>query len=174
MAKKGTRLREFEKNHRVLNISEEQEARKKRKETTKASKAVKEVKAVNEVADESPKSRRHLVKLIGSVVVIIFILMVVMSIKNIFDLREEESALKQRNEELLQLKEELNMELDNVNSKEYIEEQARKELKLVRGNELIFYFPDDWEKIVEDRKNQETQDTQDSKVEKDTTEESNE
>lgn len=168
MAKKGTRLREFEKNHRVLNISEEQEARKKRKETTKATKAVKEV------TDESPKSRRHLVKLIGSAVVIIFILMVVMSIKNIFDLREEESALKQRNEELLQLKEELNMELDNVNSKEYIEEQARKELKLVRGNELIFYFPDDWEKIVEDRKNQENQETQDTKVEKDTTEESNE
>ncbi len=161
MAKKGTRLREFEKNHRVLNISEEQEARKKRKENTKASKAVEEVK---EVAAESPKSRRHLVKLIGSAVVIIFILMVVMSIKNIFDLREEESALKQRNEELLQLKEELNMELDNVNSKEYIEEQARKELKLVRGNELIFYFPDDWEKIVEERKNQE----------KDTTEQSNE
>lgn len=174
MAKKGTRLREFEKNHRVLNISEEQEARKKRKETTKASKAVKEVKAVKvvkEVADESPKNRRHLVKLIGSAVVIIFILMVVMSIKNIFDLREEESALKQRNEELLQLKEELNMELDNVNSKEYIEEQARKELKLVRGNELIFYFPDDWEKIVEERKNQETQD---AKEEKDTTEQSNE
>lgn len=170
MAKKGTRLREFEKNHRVLNISEEQEVRKKRKETTKAAKAVKEVKAAKEVTEESPKSRKHLVKLIGSAVVIIFILMVVMFIKNIFDLREEESALKQKNEELLQLKEELNMELENVNSKEYIEEQARKELKLVRGNELIFYFPDDWEKIVEERKNQETQD---AKEEKDTIEQSN-
>ena len=71
--------------------------------------------------------------------------MVVMSVKNIFDLKEEERALKQRNEELIQLREELLMELNNVNSREYIEEQARKELKLVKGNELIFYFPDDWE-----------------------------
>jgi cell division protein FtsB len=41
------------------------------------------------------------------------------------------------------MKEELTLQLENVNSDEYIEEQARKELKLMKGNELIFYFTED-------------------------------
>lgn len=45
--------------------------------------------------------------------------------------------------ELKNLKEELTMELENVNSDEYIEAQARKSLKLVKGNELIFFFSED-------------------------------
>lgn len=94
-------------------------------------------------------------KFIGVAVVTVFLLMVAVSVKNIFDLKEEERALLQRNEELLQLKEELLMELNNVNSDEYIEEQARKELKLVKGNELIFFFPDDWEKKSAENKKDE-------------------
>ena len=74
-----------------------------------------------------------------------FAVMVSLSVKNIFDLKEEEAALQERNSELIHLKEDLLMTLDNVNSDEFIEEQARKELKLAKGNELIFYFPDDWE-----------------------------
>jgi len=157
MAKKGARLREFEKNHRVLDISTAQEERKKKKE--KRTVLPKEMAAETERFDESaaasgkktgPK-RTSLMRLIGVAVVAVFVLMVVMSIKNIFDLKEEERALLQRNEQLLQLKEELLMEMDNVNSKEYIEEQARKELKLVKGNELIFYFPDNWEETIEER-----------------------
>lgn len=168
MAKKGNRLREFEKNHRVLDISTAQEARRKKKEKkgilsgkgngipaeTDAAAVAAESSAASAAASGGGTSgkRRHLVKLIGMVVVVIFVLMVVMSVKNIFDLKEEERALKQRNEELIQLREELLMELNNVNSREYIEEQARKELKLVKGNELIFYFPDDWDEKVAEKK----------------------
>ena len=166
MAKKGNRLREFEKNHRVLDISTAQEARRKKKEKrgilsgkgagipagTDAAAVAAASSAAAAAGDGTSGKRRHLVKLIGMVVVVIFVLMVVMSVKNIFDLKEEERALKQRNEELIQLREELLMELNNVNSREYIEEQARKELKLVKGNELIFYFPDDWEENVAEKK----------------------
>jgi cell division protein DivIC len=83
--------------------------------------------------------------MIGITVVAVFIVMAAMSVKNIFDLRAEEKVLMAENAELLQLKEEMLLKLDNVNSDEFIEEQARKELKLVKGNELIFYFPEDWE-----------------------------
>ena len=66
-----------------------------------------------------------------------------MSVKNIFDLKAKEDVLLDKQAELKNLKEELTMELENVNSDEYIEAQARKSLKLVKGNELIFFFSED-------------------------------
>ena len=138
MAKKGNRLREFEKTHRVLDISSAQKSRKLKKKE-KAEKA--EAQAGQSTAG------RHInwIRLVGVAVIIVFAVMVSLSVKNIFDLKEEEAALQERNSELIHLKEDLLMTLDNVNSDEFIEEQARKELKLAKGNELIFYFPDDWE-----------------------------
>ena len=149
MAKKGNRLREFEKNHRVLDISTAQEARKKKKERKKIfteTEAAAETEPAAAVSDEKgSRTRINWVRLVGLTVAVIFIIMVAASVKNIFDLKEEERQLQKRNAELLQLREELLLKLENVNSDEFIEEQARKELKLVKGNELIFYFPDDWE-----------------------------
>ena len=144
MAKKGSRLREFEKTHRVLHISSAQEDRKKKKKE-KAEKAAAGTSA--EVQTNQGTASRHInwVRLVGVAVIAVFAVMVSLSVKNIYDLKEEEAALQQKNSELIQLKEELLMTLDNVNSDEFIEEQARKELKLARGNELIFYFPEDWE-----------------------------
>jgi len=141
MAKKGARLREFEKNHRVLDISTAQKARKKKKA---AGAAACDSAAADSAAGKT-RYRFNWVRMTVLAVLIIFILMMILSVKNIYSLKAEESQLKQRNEELLQLKEELMMELDNVNSKEYIEEQARRQLKLVKGNELIFFFPEGWE-----------------------------
>lgn len=145
MAKKGNRLREFEKTHRVLDISSAQENRKQKKKE-KAEKASAEMDSAGAKAEQKTADRHiNWVKLAGVAVIIVFAVMVSLSIKNIFDLKEEEAALQERNSELILLKEELLMTLDNVNSDEFIEEQARKELKLAKGNELIFYFPENWE-----------------------------
>ena len=145
MAKKGNRLREFEKTHRVLDISSAQESRKQKKKE-KAEKAETETASADVQASQKTVGRHtNWVKLIGVAVIIVFAIIISLSVKNIFDLKEEEAALQERNSELTLLKEDLMMKLDNVNSDEFIEEQARKELKLAKGNELIFYFPDDWE-----------------------------
>jgi cell division protein FtsB len=145
MAKKGNRLREFEKTHRVLDISSAQASRKQKKKE-KAEKAEAEITSADTQAGQSTAGRHiNWVRLVGVAVIIVFAVMVSLSVKNIFDLKEEEAALQERNSELIHLKEDLLMTLDNVNSDEFIEEQARKELKLAKGNELIFYFPDDWE-----------------------------
>ncbi len=145
MAKKGNRLREFEKTHRVLDISSAQASRKQKKKE-KAEKAAAEISSADVKAGQQTAGRHtNWVKLIGVAVIIVFAVMVSLSVKNIFDLKEEEAALQERNSELVLQKEDLMMKLDNVNSDEFIEEQARKELKLAKGNELIFYFPEDWE-----------------------------
>lgn len=156
MAKKGSRLREFEMNHRVLDISTSQEARRRKKENrkqkmTEADETASEVKSAAASGERTAWKRGSWMKLIGIAIILVFIMIAAMSVKNIYDLKAEEASLMQRNEELLRLKEELLMELDNVNSREYIEEQARKELKLVKGNELIFYFPEDWDETIREK-----------------------
>ena len=48
--------------------------------------------------------------------------------------------------ELIEQRKELKIELRNVNSKEYIEEQARKQLRLVDPDEILFVFPNEKDK----------------------------
>ncbi|MDD6815165.1 MAG: septum formation initiator family protein [Firmicutes bacterium] len=138
MAKKGSRLREFEKNHRVLDITSAQKERQKKKSSRKPQEEKKE-----DIANKK-KRRVSWVRVIGLAVCAVFLLVVGISVKNIYDLKEREADLQKENQKLEQIKEELTVELENVNTDEYIEEKARRELKLIRPNELVFYFPDDF------------------------------
>ncbi len=58
----------------------------------------------------------------------------------IVNLNKEKAEVEAYNQELLQNKENLQLKLDNINSAEYIESQARRDLKLVKPNELLFIF----------------------------------
>lgn len=138
MAKKGSRLREFEKNHRVLDITSAQKERQKKKSSRKPQEEKKE-----DIANKK-KRRVSWIRVIGLAVCAVFLLVVGISVKNIYDLKEREADLQKENQKLEQIKEELTVELENVNTDEYIEEKARRELKLIRPNELVFYFPDDF------------------------------
>lgn len=138
MAKKGSRLREFEKNHRVLDITSAQKERQKKKSSRKPQ------EEKNEDTANKKKRRVSWVRVIGLAVCAVFLLVVGISVKNIYDLKDREADLQKENQKLEQIKEELTVELENVNTDEYIEEKARRELKLIRPNELVFYFPDDF------------------------------
>ena len=138
MAKKGSRLREFEKNHRVLDITSAHKERQKKKSSRKPQEEKKE-----DIANKK-KRRVSWVRVIGLAVCAVFLLVVGISVMNIYDLKEREADLQKENQKLEQIKEELTVELENVNTDEYIEEKARRELKLIRPNELVFYFPDDF------------------------------
>lgn len=139
MAKKGSRLREFEKNHRVLDITSAQKERQKKKSSRKPQ------EEKNEDTANKKKCRVSWVRVIGLAVCAVFLLVVGISVKNIYDLKDREADLQKENQKLEQIKEELTVELENVNTDEYIEEKARRELKLIRPNELVFYFPDDFQ-----------------------------
>ena len=52
--------------------------------------------------------------------------------------KDQRDELKAYNKKLLNLKEDLVAELDHINSAEYIEQQARKDLKMIKENELLF------------------------------------
>ena len=60
----------------------------------------------------------------------------------IMKLSQEENQLKQRNEQLTNQKNDLENELEHINSDSFIERFARGTLKLIRPNELLFVFPE--------------------------------
>lgn len=92
-------------------------------------------------------NRGKLIKgLIKTAIIFIVIAVVGVSVKNIFDLKAENKELKHTNKELQSEKESLNEELQNVNDKDYIEEQARIQLRMIKPGEIIYILPDDNEK----------------------------
>lgn len=62
--------------------------------------------------------------------------------KDTVSLLKENSDLKKHNKQLIEEKKELTKELKNVNTPEYIEEQAKLQLKLIRPGETLFILGD--------------------------------
>jgi len=80
-----------------------------------------------------------------TVIVIFLIAGLGMSVKNIFDLRAEQKALTDENKALAVEKESLQEELENINDYDYIEEQARIQLKLIKPGEILYILEDNKE-----------------------------
>jgi len=59
----------------------------------------------------------------------------------IMNLSAERDKVQEKNQELREEVENLNQELENIDSDQFYERLARKNLKLVRSNELLFILP---------------------------------
>ena len=77
------------------------------------------------------------------VVVVVLFVVVTMSIKNVLDLTVEQHELKKENQELQEKKAALEKELENINDKNYIEEQAREQLNMVKPGEIVYIIEED-------------------------------
>jgi cell division protein DivIC len=85
-------------------------------------------------------SRNFLAYLILAVIVLSI---VGFSVFRIVDLKLEERQLLAQQEALIQEKEKLKEQLANVNNPEFIEEEARKQLKLIMPGETLYILKDD-------------------------------
>ncbi|MGF6376374.1 cell division protein DivIC [Clostridiales Family XIII bacterium PM5-7] len=87
--------------------------------------------------------RVNKVRIVLTIVGILLVVFLGLSIKNIFDLRAEQAQLKKENEMLTSEKKDLKQELKNVNDLEYIEEQARMQLKLIMPGEILYILEEE-------------------------------
>ena len=90
------------------------------------------------------RRRRRINKTHFVLFIVIFVLLagIGISVKNVLDLRSEQAELALENESLKRQKDALENELANVNEDDYIEDQARKQLRLLDPGELVFIFED--------------------------------
>ena len=87
------------------------------------------------------RKRSGIIIAVAAVIVVLFIMYGAPIIK----LKMENAELKKQNAELQEEKEAKTEELKNVNSKDYIMEQARKQLRLLQKDEKIYTFEEDEE-----------------------------
>ena len=99
------------------------------------------------------KKRRkyNLPRITLTIFIIIAMVVVAVSLKNIFSLRSEQKELKSINKALLAEKASLQEELKNVNDFEYIEEQARIQLRLVKPGEILYILEDEDQAETDDK-----------------------
>lgn len=84
-------------------------------------------------------------------IILIFAALFTLCGREIFRLKAENYALKKQQEELKAERDRLQEELKKVDDKEYIKDQARRQLRLLNPGEIMFVFGDD-EEDTEDKK----------------------
>ena len=135
------RSRKFYKETQVVDIREAREERRRSRTETQSKKK----KPAN---TENPKKKRKKKRLwrrtlIYMGIICIIFLLAGLSVYKIIDLKLEENRLEGQRQELIKEQKKLKEELKNVNDPEYIEQQARKQLKLIMPGETLYVLPDE-------------------------------
>lgn len=84
------------------------------------------------------KTRR---KIITGITIAIIVLLVFLLVFNIISLKKEQYDTKKEQQALKQQKAELQKELENAETPENIEAQARQQLRLIKPGEVLYMFP---------------------------------
>lgn len=145
--RKKRRSRKFKEEYsdRVIDF---EEARIKRR--NRRTKIRPEVDVPVEVSQRKRQLRKRRVKFFGLALILI-VIMVGISVGKVVMTRHEQNTALEKNRALKEKKKDLEKELKLVNEPEYIEEQARKQLKLVKPGEIIYII--DGDKKDNDKKN---------------------
>lgn len=77
-------------------------------------------------------------RLLISLILLAFLVTFGVSVKNIVDLKIEQAELRKENSQLLKEKIKLNNELKHINDDNYIEEQARNQLNMIKPGEILY------------------------------------
>ena len=159
MSKKGKRLREFEKKNRAFSVRKTKQKEYAPQENTGEVFDIERRSRSSSEKKEIKKKKKTVInirRLAVSAVAFIFVVSVGFSAFKLLSLKSERDRLMERQAELNQLKEELTAELEHVDSAEYIEQQARKNLRLIKKNEILFILSDsEKDKASDDAKNDE-------------------
>ena len=91
---------------------------------------------------KSRKKKLNIARLGAVIVVGLVAAYFVVSAVKIVNLSNERARIEKENQDLKETVEDLQQEIEIINSDEYMEGLARKKLKLVRSNEILFVLPE--------------------------------
>lgn len=141
LKRKRRRSREFKDSNRVISIDEARETRR-RKRAMVADKKTKVQGPKNTVTERqaTKKARR---KTVYAIAFLIVIGIIGASVLNVLSVKSHQGKIEKEQEALLKEKAKLQQELQIVGSPEYIEQQARQQLKMIRPGELLYVLPEE-------------------------------
>ena len=134
---KNRRSKEFKNNSQVIDMEEARARRQQKRRAEKEKKEEKELRAKQQNtrgkrAIRRSKTRR---KIITGITIAIIVLLVFLLVFNIISLKKEQYDTKKEQQALKQQKAELQKELENAETPENIEAQARQQLRLIKPGE---------------------------------------
>lgn len=88
------------------------------------------------------KIRVNLFRAVLTLLVAVLLITSVVQIRTVVRLKQEQKQLKKQNVALRKQKAELENEFRNVNNKNYIEEQARMQLNMIKPGEVLYILED--------------------------------
>lgn len=88
------------------------------------------------------KKKLNIVSVLFLILILCVTIYFISEVVNILKLQNEEQELRLKNKELTAIRDELLLEYEAIKSKEYLENEARSKLKLVRPEELIIIYQD--------------------------------
>lgn len=149
MFRKKSRSRAFKRDSQVVNIDEAREKRRAKRKSADSAKQstglLEEEEKFYESEDtiaQRKKARKKRKRWAYFAVLLCFALLVSASVINIISLQAEKSKVKEENKVLSTQKSRLEQQLKEVNTPEYIEDQARAHLRLVRPGEILYILPE--------------------------------
>jgi len=142
--RKVRRSREFYKNNKLIDLEKAREARRQNREAL-----IKERQADRRDEKEEP-SRREINKQnrkrnFYAVVTIVVMTVMGFSIFNVFSVNSQLAEAIAERDRLIVEKEKFQKELENVDSAEYIEQQARTLLRMIKPGEIYYVLPEEEE-----------------------------
>lgn len=140
LKRKKRRSREYKNSSQVIDINEARQRRKQKREAAAEKKyKVRKKKSVLTQRQAGKKARRRMVYF---VITLVILGIIAASAFNIISLKLTEAKTMKEHQELLEQKARLEKVYSQVNSPEYIEQQARQQLKMIRPGEILYVLPD--------------------------------
>lgn len=149
MGRKKRRSKQFKDSSKVIDMEQARAERQRRRESS-APKTEEVKKEVSPAASARQSQRRTMLRrrkqtrrlaVIGIAVVLVIIMGI--SLGNIIMLKHELHQAEKQHEEYAKEKEQLEKEMAEVNDLDYLEEQARDQMRLVKPGETLYIFPED-------------------------------
>ncbi|MCR4709615.1 MAG: septum formation initiator family protein [Clostridiales bacterium] len=88
------------------------------------------------------KRKLNIWKLAVLVILLLVVIYFVVSAVKIFNLNQEKAKIEAENQELKETVEDLKLQQETIHSDQYMEGLARRQLRLVKENEILFVLPE--------------------------------
>lgn len=91
---------------------------------------------------QARKRKLNIWKLLMLLALIIVVAYFVLSAVKILDLNKQKTELEAENKKLKETVEDLKLQQETIDSDQYMEGLARRQLRLIKGNEILFILPE--------------------------------
>lgn len=141
LKQKKKRSRQFKNSEKVIDLEEaRQQRRQKRKAVAEKKQSLQNPESSLSERKINKKNRKRLIYFF---IVLGIIAVIGVSVFHVYMLQKEFEEIEAVNKELNDKKASLQEELENVNNPEYIEQQARDQLRMVMPGEILYILPPD-------------------------------